>query len=410
MTSSVRGLGAGRYTEVQAEPAGVTTSVHQLTTADGAKVAGVLRVPPGARTATAFMHPRQDSTNHPLIPRLLEGGLAVWTQGPRSPNNDLSLIHEQAVIDFAAGQAFLRDRGFGRVFPVGHSGGATLAAFYLQQASRPADGRLTAAPSGRPVALGETAMPRPDGVVFLAPHPGQGALLQRLIDPSVTDEDDPLSADPALDPFSPANGFRPPPEPSHYDPEFVTRYQAAQVARVRRIDARASALVASHRASGRAFKETGDIRHRRAAIAPALIAVYRTDADLRNVDLTQDPNARRYGSLFGRRPDLTNSGLVGFGRLSTAEAWMSTWSATTTNADFLRCAPEVTVPTLLLEFTGDQASFPADIARYGKDLGATDLTIGALAGTHFGDRLAEGAPTGNELAAERILAWIAERL
>jgi hypothetical protein len=88
---------------------------------------------------------------------------------------------------------------------------------------------------------------------------------------------------------------------------------------------------------------------------------------------------------------------------------MSTWSATTTNADFLRCAPEVTLPTLLLEFTGDQASFPADIAVYGKVLGAADLTVGAVDGTHFGDRLAEGAPAGNELAAERIVSWIAER-
>jgi pimeloyl-ACP methyl ester carboxylesterase len=409
VTQSVHGLGAGRYTEVLAEPEGVTTSVHQLATFDGAKVAGVLRAPHGARTAVTIMHPRQDTTYHAIVPYLLAAGIAVWTQGSRSPNNDLNLIHEQAVIDFAAGQVFLRERGFDRVFLVGHSGGGTLAAFYLQQASRPPADRLSTAPSGRPAPLSETAMPLPDGVVFLAPHPGQGALLQRLIDPSVTNEDDPLSIDPSLDPFSTANGFRPPPEPSRYDPEFVTRYRAAQVARILRIDARAAELVASRRASDRAFKETGDIGRRRAAIAPALITVYRTDADLRNVDLTLDPNSRPYGSLFGRRPDLTNSGLVGFGRFSTAEAWMSTWSATTTNADFLRCAPEVTLPTLLLEFTGDQASFPADIALYGKVIGATELTVAAVDGTHFGDRLSEGTPTGNELAAERILSWIAKR-
>ena len=409
MPQSVSGLGAGRYTEARPEPDGVATSVHQLPTSDGARVTGVLRVPHGARTVVTIMHPRQDVTHHAIVPYLLTAGLAVWTQGSRSPNNDLNLIHEQAVIDFAAGQFFLRERGFDRVFPVGHSGGGTLAAFYLQQASRPPAERLAAAPSGRPVPFTETAMPLPDGVVFMAPHPGQGALLQRLIDPSVTDEDDPLSVDPALDPFSPGNGFRLPPEPSCYDPEFVERYRAAQVARIRRIDARAAELVASRRASDRAFKQTGDIGRRRAAIAPALVTVYRTDADLRNVDLSLDPNSRRYGSLFGRRPDLTNSGLIGFGRLSTAEAWMSTWSATTTNADFLRCAPEVTLPTLLLEFTGDQASFPADIAVYGKVLGAADLTVGAVDGTHFGDRLAEGAPAGNELAAERIVSWIAER-
>src|SRR4029077_16487311 len=106
------GLGAGRYTEILAEPEGVTTSVHQLPTSDGAKVAGVLRVPHGARTVAALMHPRQDSTYHALVPYLLRAGHAVWTQGSRSPNKDLTLIHEQAVIDFAAGQAFLRERGF----------------------------------------------------------------------------------------------------------------------------------------------------------------------------------------------------------------------------------------------------------------------------------------------------------
>jgi hypothetical protein len=44
---------------------------------------------------------------------------------------------------------------------------------------------------------------------------------------------------------------------------------------------------------------------------------HRTDADLRSVDLSIDPNDRPYGSLVGHRPDLTNYGLLGFGRLST---------------------------------------------------------------------------------------------
>jgi hypothetical protein len=66
--------------------------------------------------------------------------------------------------------------------------------------------------------------------------------------------------------------------------------------------------------------------------------------------------------LFGRRPDLTNYWLVGFGRFSTPDAWLSTWSACSTNADFLRCAPGVTGPVLLVELSGDQASFPADTA------------------------------------------------
>jgi len=409
MSAGVRGLGAGRYVEAAAEPDGITTSVHRLQTSDGAQVSGVLRRPAGTRTVVTLMHPRQDLTFHDIVPHMLRAGLAVWTQGSRSPNNDLNLLHEQALLDFATGQAFLREHGFDHVVSLGHSGGATLAAFYVEQALLPPTARLTHAPSGRPVPLADAEMPVPDAFVAMAPHPGQGALLQRMIDPSVIDESDPLSRDPQLDAFNPANGFLAPPQPTRYSSEFVAAYRMAQVARIARIDAAAAELVSRRREANRAFRSNEDPADRRSAIAPALITVYRTDADLRNVDLSLDSNARPYGSLFGRRPDLTNHGLVGFGRLSTAEAWMSTWSANTTRADFLRCASGITIPTYLLEFTGDQASFPSDIANFAAAIPAGDLTVGAVDGTHFGDRLAKDEPTGTEVAGGLIAEWIAER-
>jgi hypothetical protein len=398
-------LGAGRYSSTIEGPRGVATSVHELDTSDDAKVTGILRVPRGATTVVTIMHPRQDVTHHPLIPYLLTMGYGVWTQGSRSPNNDLNLLHEQAIIDFAAGHVFLRDNGFD-VYSLGHSGGGTLTAFYCQQAALPPGERLTTTPSGRPIPLAGTAMPLPDGCIFLAPHPGQGALLQRLIDPSVTDESDPLSVDPDLDPFNPANGFRPAPESSNYDEAFITRYRKAQEDRVRRLDAQAREYVSDAQQANRAFKSGGNAADRRRAIAPRLMTVFRTDADLRNVDLSLDRNERPYGSLFGRRPDLTNYGLVGFGRLSTAEAWLSTWSALSTNATFLDCAPGVTVPTLLLEFTGDQASYPTDITAMTAALAASDLTVQSVPGTHFGGPITKGAATGTSLAAHRIESWL----
>lgn len=407
-------LGAGRWIDAAQPPSATVTSVHQLTTSDGATISGVLRSVPAARTVVCIMHPRQDVTHHVLVPELLMRGFAVWTQGTRSVNNDLSLLHEQALLDAAAGQVFLRDRGFAAVVTLGHSGGGTLFAFYHQQAARPGDDRIATTAAGRPTGLAEADMPVPDGSVFMAPHPGQGALLLRLIDPSVTNESDPLSVDPDLDPYNPANGFAAAPHSSHYDPGFVERYRQAQHDRIARIDAEARLRAGEASAARQAFRLSEDAADRRRALAPRVITVYRTDADLRSVDLSLDPNDRPYGSLFGRRPDLTNYGLIGFGRFSTPDAWLSTWSACSTNADFLRCAPGVTGPVLLVELSGDQASFPIDTAAMsaafsGRNRSGGDFTGARVAGTHFGGPIAKGKPTGSSLAAAKVGAWLAER-
>jgi hypothetical protein len=409
MTAPAGRLGAGRWIAAAQSPAATVTTAHELTTADGAKVSGLLRIVPGAATVVCLMHPRQDVSHHVLVPELLARGFAVWTQGSRSVNNDLALVHEQTLLDVAAGQVFLRDRGFEHVVTLGHSGGGTLFAFYHQQAGMlPAD-RVAATPAGRPVALADADMPMPDGAVFMAPHPGQGALLARLIDPSVADEGDPLSVDPALDPYDPANGFAPPGETSSYSAEFVDRYRRAQRARIARIDAFARERAGEASAARRRFKASSDPRDQRAALAPRLVTVYRTDADLRSVDLSLDANDRPYGSLFGRRPDLTNYGLVGFGRLSTPDAWLSTWSVNHTHADFLRCSPGVSAPTLLVELTGDQACFPSDIQAMAAALGADDLSIGSVRGTHFGGAIGPGEPTGASLAAAEMGGWLEKR-
>ncbi len=176
-----------------------------------------------------------------------------------------------------------------------------------------------------------------------------------------------------------------------------------------RIDTVARDQIA-HAAEARArFKQTGRVADMRESLAPHTITVYRTDADLRTVDLSLDPSERPYGSLFGRRPDLINYGLVGLGRLTTPEAWLSTWSGISSRAAFGRCAPAVTAPTLFLEVTGDQAAFPADTRNMVAALGASNQTHLAVRGTHFGGPIAEGEPTGNELAGIHIRDWLATR-
>ncbi|MBN9734915.1 MULTISPECIES: hypothetical protein [unclassified Pseudonocardia] len=403
------GLGAGRYLASGDRPPSTVTSVHELTTADGATVRGVLATVPGARTVVCLMHPRQDVTHHPLVPLLLRAGAAVWTQHPRSVNNDLNLVHEQALLDVAAGQVFLRESGFDAVVTLGHSGGGTLFAYYLEQAAlAPAD-RIATTPGGRPTTLAEADMPVADGAVFLAPHPGQGKLLLACIDPSVADESDPLSVVGELDPWDPANGFAEPPESSSYPAEFLERYRAAQRERVARIDAVAREALARTAEARATSRRTGSAADRRRSLAPTIMTIFRTDADPRTVDLSLDPSDRPYGSLFGRRPDLIDYGQVGFGRISTPEAWLSTWSGLSSNAGFVRCAPGVTVPTLFVELTGDQAAFPADSADMIAALGAGDLTTARVRGLHFGAAIAPGEPTGNELAATEITEWLGKR-
>src|SRR5262249_55381524 len=158
--------------------------------------------------------------------------------------NDLRLEHEIALLDVAAGINFLRDAGFGRVILVGNSGGASLYGFYNEQSLLAPERRLERTPGGRPTGLAKARMSTVDAVALLAPHPGQGIILQNCIDPSVTDEADPLSVDPTLDFVDERNGYRPGPAGSRYSQSFVASYRAAQRARVERLDALARDLIA----------------------------------------------------------------------------------------------------------------------------------------------------------------------
>jgi hypothetical protein len=402
-------LGAGRDVAAVPFPDGVTTTHHQCQTFDGATVHGLLHRLANSTTVIAVMHPRQQLAHHPMIAYFLRMGLSVWTQDTRSPNNDINLVHEQAILDVATGQVFLRDAGFTHVLTFGHSGGGTLFAYYIEQAAIEPEFRIDVTPAGRPVALAGAPMPVPDGAVFLAPHPGQGAVLLHCIDPSVTDERDPMSVDPALDMYHPDNGFAPPGTPASYQPEFIARYRDAQRRRVARIDAVARELAAEASAARVRFAASGDPYERRVSLAPRIITTYRTDADPRYVDLNLDPNERRYGSLFGRRPDLTNYGLVGFGRLTTPDAWLSTWSAFASNATFERCARGVHIPTVYVELSGDAAAYPDDADCMFNAIAAHDKTRAVVRGQHFGQALTPQEPTGYEAGSRVIEPWLKDR-
>jgi hypothetical protein len=388
-------------------PASTEIRNAPLRTVDGAAVNGSLYRRGKPQTVVCLMHPREFLGCHYLVPALVEAGVAVWTQGARSVGNDLRLEHEQALLDVATGVAFLRDSGFTRIVLIGNSGGSGLYGYYVQQAGLDPRDRLQLSPTGRPTGFDGTEMPMVDGMVLLAPHPGQGRLLLGCIDASVVDEGDALSVDAMLDPFDVANGWRPEPGQSRYTAEFVARYRAAQHERVRRLDDRARSLIAHRQEARRASKLQAPSREIRLAAAHTpVMLVWRTDADLRCLDASLDPSDRPPGSIWGADMLASNYGAVGFGRQCTPESWLSTWSGLSSMAALEKTAPSVKCSSLLIEYTGDQTTFPEGTRQIFDWLGTTEKEHVRVRGDHHGRPLTPAEEPGRLLAGREIVAWL----
>jgi hypothetical protein len=387
-------------------PPGTSCIPVPLATQDNASCSGFLFWRGSPKTVVCVMHPREFLVTHYLIPAIVESGCAAWTQTPRAVGNDLRLEHEIALFDVAAGLNHLREAGFERIVLLGNSGGSSLYTFYNQQALLDPAKRLERTPGGKPTELAGLSMPVPDAIIYVAPHPGQGRLLMNAIDPSVTDERDPMSVDPSLDPFDPANGFVPPPESATYAPDFVERYRAAQEKRVARLDAIARDLIKERMAARKRGKEGGARTDRIKGAHTPVMQVWRTDADLRCWDLKLDPSERRYGSVWSRDPFASNYGAVGFGRFCTPEAWLSTWSGLSSRANMYETLKSVEQPVLMIEYTGDNTIFPADVGRLFDAIPSTDKQRLRIRGDHHGRALAKGEPAGRDEAGSRISDWL----
>jgi pimeloyl-ACP methyl ester carboxylesterase len=388
-----------------------------LEAADGGIGGGILHTRGRSRTVVCFMHPKADMSRHYAIPALVDAGYAAFGQNSRWLNNDEACVHENLLLDVAAGIRFLRQRGFEHVVVCGNSGGGSLYAFYIAQSSTPPPGRLKATPAGDRLDLNGFDLPAVDGYVNLAAHLGEGRILMQMIDPSVTDEDDPLSCDTTLDAFNPDNGYREPPASSRYAAEFVQRYRAAQRERVARLDAIARRFL-DRRQAGRDAMRAADFAarpwtQRAAALREAVLGrhmiVYRTEADLRAMDLSLDPSERDAGTLFSYRPDLSNYMEFGFARICTPRAWLSTWSGLTSNADVVKNGARITVPSLVVHYSGDNAIFPSDARAAFDALAAPDKEIAAVPGDHYGFGVGTQERTGAPLATARIVDWMRGR-
>jgi alpha-beta hydrolase superfamily lysophospholipase len=404
-------------------PPGARVESLELRADDFRRFRALLWQPEGPaqpRVAVVAMHPRVDFTHHYTFPRLLAAGVACLGANTRNPGNDTDTVHEDIVLDLAACVKYLRGkRGFETVILLGNSGGGSLAALFQSQAALAAADRIAETPGGRPTRLAMAEMTPADGLVIVAAHPGQGRVMNQCIDPSVIDEDRPLDTDPALDMYDPRNGFQPPAAWSRYPKDFAARYRAAQLDRVRRLDARARELIGAGRAA-RAQREAdgfGDLpvdqrlaTERRAFWEPVMV-VYRTMANPNYVDDHLEPSPREYGSLLSDRPDLMNLQLLGFGRMVTPHAWLSTWSGLSSNADMLRTLPGVAEPTLMVHAGRDKEIYPSDAAAMFAALGAADKTFVELpaARHYFEPDFGQTEAPQVEVLMDTVVPWIRDR-
>lgn len=382
-------------------PEDTTVTPLRLFADDGAESSGWLYRPAGARPATVvyLMHPRGEFGRHYAIPGILAGGYAAFGHNSRYLNNDTEAIHERLLLDIAAGMRRLREEGFRKIVLLGNSGGASLFAFYQAQATLPPPERDHDTPGGSRIDL-TGDMPPADGFVASAAHPGEGLFLLNTLDPSVVDEADPLSCDPELDMFNPANGYDPDTGTARYGAEFLQRYRAAQRARALRLDAIARAQIAREHEgaeTSRAEKLTpyARLQAQRRAVPHRLMIIYRTVANPAYLDLSIDPNERDVGSIFGlvgRRPEFGNYFTSNIARVLSPRAWLSTWSGTSSRANFLESARRITVPSLFVAAMGDSDILPADASAMWNALAATDRTRHDLAGAdHYLQPTAAGA-------------------
>ncbi|HEY0826203.1 MAG TPA: alpha/beta hydrolase [Ramlibacter sp.] len=348
------------------------------------RIYGAWMRPPGRKRAAAIvMHPTSNFMGHYLIAPLAQRGVACMGLNSRYAGNDTLLLMERVIQDLGAGVQFLRAQGYDKVVLVGNSGGAALSAFYQAQAEQLT---IESMPDGDPAGLSPQDLPPVQGLALCAAHEGRSTLMRNWIDPSLTDERDSLSVDPALDMYDPRNG---PP----FSPAFLERFRNAQQQRYERID-----------------QWVGQrLRHLRGQQAPGsprdeVFLVHRTHADPRFLDLSLDANERAVGSVWGAGATgarSVNYAASQMGRITSLTAWLSQWSPRS-RADGPANLARTRVPALLCTYTADQSTFPSTQAAWLAAGGDRIRNVDIRGGNHY----LAGQPELVAEVGEVIADWI----
>jgi pimeloyl-ACP methyl ester carboxylesterase len=369
-------------TGIVREFVGLPSPVVGRAGAGGHPCQGIYHRPAGRQPRTAFIatHYNVDFSEHYLASYLAERGFGFLGWNTRFRGNEANFLLDHALAEIGVGVRWLREQaGAEQIVLLGNSGGGSLMAAYQSQAVEP----NVAPGTGMRPPPGLENLPAGDLFIALAAHSGRPEVLTAWLDPSVTDERDPLSADPELDPFDAGNG---PP----FSPEFQARYRAAQRARNERITDWALAgldALAGTRARDRLF------------------TLSRTWADLRMIDPSIEPSDRRPNWCYLGDPVKANYGVFGIGTVSTLRTWLSMWSLRTSQCTAAPHLARITVPSLVVHATADACVYESDARALYDALAAPDKTLEFIKADHYLQE-PEGSRTQ---AADLIAAWAGRR-
>jgi len=297
----------------------------------------LIRTEQPSETCLVTMHPIGGTGWLPVMSQFARAGVHVLACDSRYRGADYALNMEKVTMDLGSAVRHAREvLGYKHVVLLGWSGGGSLSAFYQAQAEQPT---VTSSPCGGGPDLTTAGLLPADAVVMMAAHVSRHGTLTEWIDPSITDEKDPDKRDSDLDLYS---GLILPP----YEPDFLARYRAAQVARNRKITAWVKHKLAELRDAGRENEEFAFVTHG-------------TMADPRWLDPSVDPNDRVPGTCYLGDPRVVNNGPVGLARFCTLRSWLSQWSFDDANACGPTSLAKVTKPVLVVGNTADDACTPS---------------------------------------------------
>lgn len=380
---------AAEWVHVQYAEEAAFREVYGFASAHGmVNLEGIRYLPAGrpSRTLLVYMHPASTLQLLPVPRAMAQRGVHVLCAGSRYARNDTALIMEKVVLDFGAYMRHAKEHwGYDKVVLAGWSGGGSLSMLYQAEAEHPT---IVATPAGDPVDLRGARLIPADAVIFQAAHISRAVMLAESIDPSVRDEDRPDDRDPELDLYDPRNPNRAP-----YAPDYVARFRAAQLARVRRRTAWVREMLDRFRARAGAETERGFVTHR-------------TMADPRFLDATLDPNDRPPGACYLGHPETVNTGPVGLARFSTLRSWLSQWSVDDTRAHGERCVARISVPLLAIENSADDAVPQPHTRRIFDAATSADKAFHVLRGaTHY----YVAQPQLLEAAVDLSIDWMTAR-